>query len=109
MDRRHGVAAFGLVMIALSPAVTAGQQLDPRGKSHLDWQLFKATSTREYLDVAERYAQAGYAGQAKAAVDGAAKAAKTSGDWDAVARAYQGLGYENSADMAHRKSLELQH
>jgi hypothetical protein len=54
------------------------------------------------LDVA----RAELPGEAKLTVGEAAKMAKTPWEWNAVAAAYQRLGYEGNASVARRRAIE---
>lgn len=77
------------------------------GAQNFDADLSRAQSTGALVQIADRYAAAGHQQQAKAVVDRAALRARTEADWQAVAGAYQQLGYLKNAAAAERKAREV--
>jgi ABC-type amino acid transport substrate-binding protein len=85
-------------------AVAFAQSAAPASRSQLDSDLARATGVSELLQVAARYASAGYQQEAKAIVDRAAQRARSSGDWQSISAAYLRLGYTDNANAAQRRS-----
>jgi hypothetical protein len=99
---------LGLLLLALilAPTPSPAQNLDPLTRSKIDRELAAATGVGSLLHVANKYAVAGYVQEAKAVVDRAALKAHSAMEWQAVAGAYQRLGYKESAEMAKKKARE---
>jgi hypothetical protein len=105
-DCHRSVLALAL-SIALTGAPAAYAQTPGSAvRSQLDSELARATDLGQLLQVANRYADAGYQQEAKSIVDRAAQKARSSGDWQSVSAAYLRLGYTDSANAAQRRSRE---
>jgi hypothetical protein len=78
----------------------------PPSRKELDSEVARASGVRELLEVANRYADAGYAQEAKSLVDRAAQKARSSADWQSISAAYLRLGYIDNANAAQRRSRE---
>ena len=76
-------------------------------RSQLDSELARATAVGDLLQVADRYAGAGYQQEAKGIVDRAARKARTSSDWNSISAAYLRLGYTDHANAAQRKGRDV--
>jgi hypothetical protein len=98
---------FLLLALIFTPAPSPAQNLDPITRTNIDRELAKASGVGSLLHVANKYAVAGYIQQAKAVVDRAALKANSGMEWQAVAGAYQRLGYRESAETAKRKARDL--
>jgi hypothetical protein len=101
------LAALAAVSMIFAAAPSRAQNLDPITRSKIDVQLSKANTVGDLLRVASRYAAAGYKQEAKAAVDRAVPKARLATEWQAIAGAYQGLGYGENASVAKRKAREV--
>ena len=76
-------------------------------RSQLDSNLARATGVSDLLQVADRYAGAGYQQEAKAIIDRAAQKARSSSDWNAISAAYLRLGYTDNANTAERRARDV--
>ena len=76
-------------------------------RSQLDSSLARATAVGDLLQVADRYAGAGYQQEAKAIIDRAAQKARSSSDWNAISAAYLRLGYTDNANTAQRRARDV--
>lgn len=90
-----------------SGATSFAQNPGQPSRSQLDSELARATGVGELLQLADRYAGSGYQQEAKTIVDTAARKARSSGDWQAIAAAYLRLGYTDNANAAQRKSRDV--
>ena len=105
-DRYRSLFAVALLAALMSAPVASAQTQSPSNRSQLDSELARATDVGQLLQVANRYADAGYQQEAKSIVDRAAQKARSTGDWQSVSAAYLRLGYTDSANAAQRRSRE---
>jgi hypothetical protein len=100
---------FALVTATVLVAASAsyGQTPAAPNRPQLDSDLARATDVGQLLQVANRYADAGYQQEAKAIVDRAAQKARSSADWQSISSAYLRLGYSDSANAAQRKARDV--
>ena len=89
-----------------TPAVYAQSSGAP-SRQQLDSDLARATDVSQLMEMANRYADAGYQQEAKSIVDRAARKARSPGDWQAIAAGYLRLGYSDNANAAQRKARDV--
>ena len=105
MRCRHAlVVALAAAVVLGSGAPSYGQRPGQPTRSQLDSELARATAVGDLLQVADRYASAGYQQEAKSIVDRAARKARSSSDWSSISAAYLRLGYTDNANAAQRKA-----
>jgi Tfp pilus assembly protein PilF len=92
--------------LAGAPA-SYGQTPAAPNRPQLDSDLARATDVGQLLQVANRYADAGYQQEAKSVVDRAAQKARSTTDWQAISAAYLRLGYSDNANAAQRKARDV--
>ena len=106
MKTSREILCAALLAAAVLTATAAVQTPGAAGRGQLDSELARATSVGDLLQVANRYADAGYAQEAKSLVDRAAQKARSSADWQSISAAYLRLGYIDNANAAQRRSRE---
>jgi Flp pilus assembly protein TadD len=84
-----------------------GQTPAGANRPQLDSDLARATDVGQLLEVANRYADAGFQQEAKSVVDRAAQKARTTTDWQSISAAYLRLGYSDNANAAQRKARDV--
>ena len=105
MGCRHALVVALVAAVALgSSTASYGQRPGQPTRSQLDSELARATAVGDLLQVADRYASAGYQQEAKSIVDRAARKARSSSDWSSISAAYLRLGYTDNANAAQRKA-----
>jgi Tfp pilus assembly protein PilF len=100
---RIGAIAVVLLVTVTTPSA-AQTPPPPPTRPQLDSELARATDVGQLLQVANRYADAGYQSEAKAVIDRAAQKARSSADWQSIAAAYLRLGFADNANAAQRKA-----
>lgn len=106
-DRYRLFLALVAALVLLGSATSHGQTPGQPTRSQLDSELARATAVGDLLQVADRYAGAGYQQEAKAIVDRAARRARSSSDWNSISAAYLRLGYTDHANTAQRKARDV--
>ena len=99
--------ALAVVLLVTVAAPSAAQTPPPPTRPQLDSELARATDVGQLIQVANRYADAGYQSEAKAVIDRAAQKARTSADWQSIAAAYLRLGFADNANAAERKARNV--
>ena len=94
-----------VVALVLLGSTAACAQTSTRPQ--LDSELARATDVGQLLQMANRYADAGYQQEAKAIVDRAAQKARSSGDWQSIATIYLRLGFADDANAAQRRARNV--
>jgi hypothetical protein len=97
------LALAAVTALVGAPAAYAQRSGAPT-RQQLDSDLARATDVSQLLEMANRYADAGYQQEAKSIVDRAARNARSSADWQAIAAGYLRLGYSDNANAAQRKA-----
>ena len=101
------VTALAVMLLVTVAAPSAAQTPPPPTRPQLDSELARATDVGQLIQVANRYADAGYQAEAKAVIDRAAQKARTSADWQSIAAAYLRLGFADNANAAERKARNV--
>jgi Tfp pilus assembly protein PilF len=93
--------------VLVAASASSGQTPTGPNRPQLDSDLARATDVGQLLQMANRYADAGYQQEAKAIVDRAAQKARSPGDWHSISAVYLRLGYSDSANAAQRKARDI--
>jgi hypothetical protein len=108
MRCRHALVVTLVAAVVLGNSTTSSAQTPGQPtRSQLDSELARATAVGDLLQVAHRYASAGYQQEAKFIVDRAARKARSSSDWSSISAAYLRLGYTDNANAAQRKARDV--
>jgi Tfp pilus assembly protein PilF len=99
--------ALAAATVLLAAPSAHGQTPGAANRQQLDSDLARATDVGQLLQVANRYADAGYQQEAKSIVDRAAQKARSTSDWQSIAAAYLRLGYSDNANNAQRRARDV--
>jgi Tfp pilus assembly protein PilF len=99
--------ALAAATLLVGAPASYGQTPASPNRPQLDSELARATGIGQLLQMADRYADAGYQQEAKAIVDRAAQKARSTTDWQSISAAYLRLGYSDNANAAQRKARDV--
>ena len=101
------LCALNVATVLVAAPTSFGQTPAGANRPQLDSDLARATDVGQLLQMANRYADAGYKEEAKAIADRAAQKARSASDWNLISAVYLRLGYSDSANAAQRRARDI--